>query len=512
MAHGRALDCRTDIYSLGVTLYELLARKPPFDAEERPAILRQILEGHPKPLRHVDPLLPRDLETIVLTAMATEPDRRYGVAQDLADDLRRFLEQRPILARRPTLVEHLGKWAQRNRVLVLAAMLFFALTAVISTVSSFLIFSARNEAVQQRDLADQSRRDAEQRARELREQVYAADIKRAHLAWQRAEVQWAIDVLERYLPRAGEADLRGFEWHYVWSLCHPQQRALHGHTGDVYCFAFAPDGQTLASAGQDGTVCLWELAQGVQRYCLAGTRGEIAAVAFSSDGQWLASACDQGTVLVSEAATGKEVVTLKVCEGEAYCVAFSPDGRLLATSGNEAIVKLWNTSTWSVQRTLAGHESDVQGLAFSPDGKTLATSSGDRTVRLWNVDTGRARRILEGHDGEVLSVAFSADGQQLASASSDQTVMLWDTTKGRLLKTLRGHTNRVNQVAFSPDNRLLASAQQGRHRATLGRDDRRRAGKYSRAPRPILVCGHVTRWGDRGHFRGGRNRSPMAHR
>ena len=109
--------------------------------------------------------------------------------------------------------------------------------------------------------------------------------------------------------------------------------------------------------GQDGTVRMWELPQGVQRYCLSGPRGEITAVAFSPDGQWLASACGQGTVLVSEAATGKEVVTLRASEGEAYSVAFSPDGHWLATSGIETVVKLWNTSTWSVERTLAGHEA-----------------------------------------------------------------------------------------------------------------------------------------------------------
>src|SRR5262249_1567674 len=133
------IDPRTDIYSLGATLYELLTLIPPFDAAERHPLLRQIVDHEPVSLRQRNSAVPVDLETIIQKAMAKEPARRYATARALADDLRCFLEHRPILARRPTLIERTAKWARRHRALVAAAVCLLLLAAVGLGVSTALI-------------------------------------------------------------------------------------------------------------------------------------------------------------------------------------------------------------------------------------------------------------------------------------------------------------------------------------------------------------------------------------
>jgi serine/threonine protein kinase/Flp pilus assembly protein TadD len=134
------VDHRTDIYSLGVTLYELLTLEPAYGGSDRHELLRQIAFEEPQPARKVNPAIPRELETILLKAMAKEPEGRYGSAQDLADDLRRFLEHRPIRARRPTLRERLHKWARRHRSVVMSALTLLIMAVLGLVVGAILIW------------------------------------------------------------------------------------------------------------------------------------------------------------------------------------------------------------------------------------------------------------------------------------------------------------------------------------------------------------------------------------
>ena len=131
LAKRGVVDHRTDIYSLGTTLFELLTLRPAFDGRDRQELLRQIALEEPTAPRRLDPSLPRDLETIVLKAMAKEPDGRYSAAEELADDLRRFLEDKPIRARRPTFPEQAAKWARRHRRPLMAAAVVLVLAGAV---------------------------------------------------------------------------------------------------------------------------------------------------------------------------------------------------------------------------------------------------------------------------------------------------------------------------------------------------------------------------------------------
>jgi serine/threonine protein kinase len=165
-AGGPGVDHRTDIYSLGATLYELLTLKPAFDGKNRQELLRQIDLDEPAPPRRHNPAVPVDLETIVLKAMAKRADERYATAGELAEDLRRFLEQKAILARRPTLRERAGKWSRRHKAVVASAVVMLVLLAVGFAASTVLIAreQANTRAAYDRLAEEQSRTQAAYKA------------------------------------------------------------------------------------------------------------------------------------------------------------------------------------------------------------------------------------------------------------------------------------------------------------------------------------------------------------
>ena len=147
------IDHRTDIYSLAVTLYELTTGKPAITGQDRQEILRRIAQEEPTPPRRLEPAIPRELETIVLKAMSKEPVSRYATAQELADDLRRFLEHKPINAKRPTLVDQAAKWARWHAHAVAALAVVLLLSVVGIATGAALLASKQHEVVRQRDRA-----------------------------------------------------------------------------------------------------------------------------------------------------------------------------------------------------------------------------------------------------------------------------------------------------------------------------------------------------------------------
>ena len=237
------------------------------------------------------------------------------------------------------------------------------------------------------------------------------------------------------------------------------QRVLSGHTGPVTAVAFSLDGW-LASAGDDGTVRLWDPATGAEQALSVGIR-RVHAVAFSPGGRRLASAGDDGTVRLWDPATGAELAALSGHTGRVHAVAFSPGGRRLASAGDDGTVRLWDPATGTELAALSGHTGQVTAVAFSPDGRRLASASWDRTVRLWDPATGTEQAALSGHTGQVTVVAFSPDGRRLASASWDGTVRLWDPATGTEQAALSGRTRGVHAVAFSPDSRLASAGDDG---------------------------------------------------
>jgi WD40 repeat protein len=243
----------------------------------------------------------------------------------------------------------------------------------------------------------------------------------------------------------------------VWELSGRERAAILGVHADRLGFplAFAPPGDLLASAIQDGTIDLVDLASG-QRRRLAGHEQPVLALAFSPDGRRLVSGSKDRSVRLWDVASGEGRVILRH-SSEVGAVAFAPDGEVIASGGWDHVLRIWRAATEeSLKVDVSG--AGIRLVAFSPDGTSVLTVSDvDNAGRFWDARTGQRLRALVGHEGDIRSVAFSPDGRRAATASLDGTVRLWDlqTASSRALK---GHTAPVHQVSFSPDGTAVLSA------------------------------------------------------
>jgi WD40 repeat protein/serine/threonine protein kinase len=487
---GLDIDTRTDVYALGVLLYELLTGTTPFDKERLRTAgfdeIRRIIreEEPPKPStrmstlgqaaatasdnRRSDPrklgrLLRGELDWVVMKALEKDRNRRYESASAFAADVQRYLNDEPVQACPPSPWYRFRKFARRHRAAWRTAA---AVAAAVLLAVTALAVSYAQIREEQKQTKEEQRKTQEALQREQLA-LYYQRIALAERELTGNNLGRAQELLDLCPPQ-----LRGWEWYYLKRRCQAEPLTIPTHerqTGGGFDLAFSPNSRYLAVPTDSKNVQVWDLPAGQAVRTLRGHKGRVWAVAFSPDGRLLASASADKRVMVWDLTTNpakgedlKPLFILRGHKGPVGGVTFSPDGKRLASASTADAVKLWDVTTgkqlhhWPAPRprSLGGWFAVA---AFSPGGEWLASGAGEHTVKVWEVATGREVCTLRGHAGPVSTVAFSRDGQRLVSKSQDASVRIWDLATGREAVVASGrHSNGTWCAALSPDGRLLA--------------------------------------------------------
>ena len=471
------VDTRSDIYSLGVLMYELVTGTTPFDEATLKRVgfdeVRRMLREEEPPLpssrvgtlkndllstvadqRKIDPgrlshSLRGEVDWIVMKCLEKDRNRRYESANALASDIERYLACEPVQACPPSATYRLRKLARRHKAAFLAgaAVIMASLVAVGSLVSGVLVLAASSKQIKVEQKQTQQALERET------DSSYTQRIALAERELAAGNVGRAEELLDEC-----PLDRRGWEWDFL-------KRQRYGNPPPLK------------------------------------HEDIVAIVAFSPDGRQIASVCMHGAIEIRDARTGESLHTLEppqtvlVSGGLCRSMAYSRDGRYLAIARHDGVVRIWDATSGQLLHSLKGHNGPCWQIAFSPDGRTLASGGSDRSLRLWDVSTGQALQVFPAHPAAVKGVAFRPDGRSVLAACDDGTLKVWDRQTERETFSFRSELLTYPYSAwFSPDARRLAWSSSRWHHQDLGYDDGATRNRPAEQHAPMPRCCLQPRW------------------
>lgn len=483
------VDCRTDIYSLGLTLYELTSGYPAFTSNSKASLVNDIISGSAVSLRRQCADVPKDLETIIHKAMDPSIDVRYQSARDLQDDLQRFIQGRPVTARRASSLELFTRWCLRNR--SKAALLFLSFAVLLSlAIGGPLIAHRQSELTkQQTELARQQTELAETRRREL----YAAHIKEAHNAMLRGEHARTHELLQLYIPKGKQSDLRGFEWRWLKGQIDRQINAPTIPTDgfSAYTIGRSPDGTRICFGSYFGTlVCIDSITcDEIWRIPRSGM-GPCRSIQYTSDGRFIVAGSQYGRLIFVRSDDGREIPVhdergnklawpqsdQKNDSRTKAITAVDVSGDLLALGFGIADFEFdpQPTSIWVYRFTqnngvivmrkvkeLKFGTRAIYDVFFSDKGKKLSAIAHNDVVQSWTVPQWAplAPSVFEGRKTTALAAAPNSDHFAVGTAMrsdrwSDSRLHLVVDGNCQWVRHIVG--DQIAHLAFSPDGSLIA--------------------------------------------------------
>jgi WD40 repeat protein/serine/threonine protein kinase len=482
------IDTRSDIYSLGVLLYELLTGRTPFNADVLTAsgvdgIRRIIREKEPPTLgtrlktlsvadlesiakrRRIEPrtliaLLRGDLEWIVLKCLEKERARRYETANGLATDLQRYLNDEPVAARPPSGAYRFGKMVRRNKAAftaLSAVAIALVLLTVGSTVAAWRVGLARSAEQKEKENADAANRELRDVNSRLADTVNVLELRRAEDFFHAHDPVAGVAQLAAILRRDPADQIAASRLvsalvHRNWAL--PAYAPMR-HAERVPAVSFSPDGRRVLTASWDKTAKIWEASSGS---VVAVLRHEdrVLSASYSADGARVVTASIDSTARVWNAADGRLIALLAHPSKQVWSAEFSPNGESVVTAcAADHTVRIWSSATGVLAKELPGGSSEVLIACFAPDGRSVAAASRDGTIRIWDVRKGETSAGFQAHSGTIHTLAFSRDGSRLASGGEDGQARLWYAPTGLPVGAPLRHDSAVSHAVFSPDGRVL---------------------------------------------------------
>ena len=411
---------RTDIYSLGITLYELLALRPAMEGEDRAKILSDFAENEPTRLSKWVPSIPIDLATIIGKAIEKKPSDRYVTAQELADDLGRYLRHEPIFAKRSTPIERTIKWGRRHP--TVTSLISFSLLALASVVGLSLRHASELghlnvELKQSLSDSEQARHEVVEHQSLLKHHLYTADMQIAHQAWEDVDLRRCENLLLKHLPKDGETP-PGIEWRFLWRLSHPPVKTIDKFDFALNALAFTPQGDVYVVAGEESVLRFYNAA---------------------SD------------LLIDQFPTDQV---------EINSINFSPDGQHLATTGDDGTVKIWDWVEHVLQKEFQAIPGKAYGANYLPDGKSLVTWGTAPSIYRWDLEKAKRSGAYAGDNTQTENVAISSDGKLIFAGGDSQKLLTLRTQTMTPIHVV-GVSSRVDCIAYANKKKLVLVGEMG---------------------------------------------------